>query len=185
MAGYRFGHTMIRDDLRLQPQLQPTARTRRLGLLFTFTALSGELGDFDTLPDNWIIEWERFIAAGGGRNKARKFDTKLSGGLFQLQTVTGEIEQPADAANLAVRNLLRGYGLRMPTGQAMAARLGLPVLTAAQLEAAAASDTPGRTCCRPPGSSSGRRSGTTCWPRPSTTAASGSARWAAPWSPRC
>ncbi len=111
-----------------------------LGLLFTFTALSGELGDFDTLPDNWIIQWERFIDAGGGRNKARKFDTKLAGGLFQLQTVTGEIEQPADAANLAVRNLLRGYGLRMPTGQAMAARLGLPVLTAAQLEAAAASD---------------------------------------------
>src|SRR5215217_1189599 len=36
-----------------------------LGLLFTFTALSGELGDFDTLPDNWIVQWERFIAAGG------------------------------------------------------------------------------------------------------------------------
>ena len=136
VAGYRFGHTMIRDTYDFN--LNFTEAT--LGLLFTFTALSGELGDFDTLPDNWIVQWERFIAAGGGRNKARKFDTKLSGGLFQLQTVTGEIEQPADAANLAVRNLLRGYGLRMPTGQAMAARLGLPVLTAAQLEAAAASE---------------------------------------------
>jgi nucleoid-associated protein YgaU len=136
VAGFRFGHTMIRDTYDFNLNFTDAS----LGLLFTFTALSGELGDFDTLPDNWIIQWERFIAPGGGKNKARKFDTKLSTGLFQLQTVTGEVEQPADAANLAVRNLLRGYGLRMPTGQAMAARLGLPVLTPAQLEAAAASE---------------------------------------------
>ena len=43
---------------------------------------------------------------------------------FKIKTVTGQTEQPADAANLAVRNLLRGYGLRMPTGQALAGRLG-------------------------------------------------------------
>ena len=136
VAGFRFGHTMIRDTYDFNLNFTDAS----LGLLFTFTALSGELGDFDTLPDNWIVQWERFIAPGGGKNKARKFDTKLSTGLFQLQTVTGEVEQPADAANLAVRNLLRGYGLRMPTGQAMADRLGLPVLSAAQLEAAAASE---------------------------------------------
>jgi nucleoid-associated protein YgaU len=136
VAGFRFGHTMVRDTYDFNLNFSPAS----LGLLFTFTALSGQLGDFDTLPDNWIIQWERFLAPGGGQNKARKFDTKLADGLFNLQTVTGEIEQPADAANLALRNLLRGYGLRMPTGQALAKRLGLPVLTAAQLEAAAASE---------------------------------------------
>jgi nucleoid-associated protein YgaU len=136
VAGFRFGHTMVRDTYDFNLNFNPA----ELGLLFTFTALSGQLGDFDTLPDNWIIQWERFIAPGGGKNKARKFDTKLADGLFHLQTVSGEEEQPADAANLAVRNLLRGYGLRMPTGQALAARLGLPALTAAQLEAAAASE---------------------------------------------
>src|SRR5918992_3216 len=136
VAGFRFGHTMIRETYDFNLNF-PDAT---LGLLFTFTALSGQLGDFDTLPDNWIVQWERFIAPGGGKNKARKFDTKLSTGLFQLQTATGEVEQPADAANLAVRNLLRGYGLRMPTGQAMATRLGLPVLSPAELEAAAASE---------------------------------------------
>ncbi|HEX5880061.1 MAG TPA: LysM peptidoglycan-binding domain-containing protein [Actinomycetota bacterium] len=135
VAGFRFGHTMVRDTYDFNLNFDPAS----LGLLFTFTALSGELGDFDTLPDNWIIQWERFIAPGGGKNKARRFDTKLADGLFQLQTVTGQLEQPADAANLAVRNLLRGYGLRMPTGQALAGRLGLPALTATQLEAAAAS----------------------------------------------
>jgi nucleoid-associated protein YgaU len=135
VAAYRFGHTMIRDDYDFNLNFSPAP----LGLLFTFTALTGDLGDFDTLPENWIIQWERFIGPGGGRNKARRIDTKLADGLFHLQDLQGQEEQPADAARLAVRNLLRGYGLRMPTGQAVATRLGLPVLTASQLEAAAAS----------------------------------------------
>jgi hypothetical protein len=146
VAGYRFGHTMIRDDydfnLNFNHSGDPGTFPADLGLLFTFTALSGQLGDFDTLPDNWIVEWERFVDTGTAvANNARKFDTKLSGGLFHLQKVTGQEETPADAANLAVRNLLRGYGLRMPTGQAVAHHLGLTPLTAAQLKAAAASTT--------------------------------------------
>jgi nucleoid-associated protein YgaU len=135
VCGFRFGHTMVRDTYDFNLNFSPAF----LGQLFTFTALSGELGDFDTLPDNWIIQWERFVAPGGGRNKARRIDTKLADGLFHLQNLQGQQEQPEDAARLAVRNLLRGYGLRMPTGQAVARRLGLPVLTASQLEAAAAS----------------------------------------------
>jgi nucleoid-associated protein YgaU len=136
VAGYRFGHTMVRDTYDYNLNF-PDAD---LFLLFTFTAFSGQLGgESKTLPDNWIIQWERFIAPGGGKNKARRFDTKLSGGLFNLQTITGQTEK-AELANLAIRNLLRGYGLRMPTGQALAARMGLPVLSPAQLEAAAASE---------------------------------------------
>ncbi|HEX2157657.1 MAG TPA: peroxidase family protein [Actinomycetes bacterium] len=136
VAGFRFGHTMIRETYDFNLNF-PDAT---LDLLFTFTALSGELGDFDTLPDNWIIQWERFIAPGGGKNKARKFDTKLSQGLFQLRKVDGTLEEPSEAAHLAIRNLLRGYALRLPTGQALAGRFGLPVLTQAELEAAAASE---------------------------------------------
>ena len=86
VAAFRFGHTMIRETYDYNLNF-PDAT---LDLLFTFTALSGQLGEFKTLPDNWIIQWERFIAPGGGKNKARKFDTKLSGGLFQLRQVDGE-----------------------------------------------------------------------------------------------
>ena len=135
VAAFRFGHTMVRNQYNYNRNF-PEAT---LDLLFTFTALSGQLGDFDTLPENWIIEWEKFIAHLGGRNPARRLDTTLASGLFHLQKITGTEERPADAANLAVRNLLRGYALRMPTGQAVANKMKqeldvpVPVLTPAEL----------------------------------------------------
>jgi hypothetical protein len=143
VAGYRFGHTMIRDDYDFNVNFNrggEPAFPATLDLLFTFTALSGQLGEFDTLPDNWIIEWQHFVDTGAGApNKARRIDTKLAGGLFDLRDLQGEQQRPADAARLAVRNLLRGYGLRMPTGQAVAKHLHLKPLKARELEAAAAS----------------------------------------------
>jgi hypothetical protein len=130
-AGFRFGHTMVRNDYDYNLNFSPAD----LSLLFTFTAFSGQLGfdDAATLPENWIIQWERFITPGGGKNKARKFDTTLAAELFNLQTLEGLREEPADAANLAVRNLLRGYALRLPTGQAVAKAMNLQPLTPAQL----------------------------------------------------
>jgi nucleoid-associated protein YgaU len=150
VAGFRFGHTMVRNDydfnLDFNTSGEPGTTPATLRLLFTFTALSGQLGfgpgPTDTLPDNWIIEWENFVDNGGpAKSKARRLDTKLATpGLFQLRNLEGQPEQPApDAPRLAVRNLLRGYGLRMPTGQALATHLGLTPMTAAELEAAAAS----------------------------------------------
>jgi Animal haem peroxidase len=143
VAAYRFGHTMVRDDydfnLNFNRSGEP-AFPADLGLLFTFTALSGQLGEFDTLPDNWIIEWEHFVDTGSGAaNKARRIDTKLADGLFHLRDLQGQEQQPFDAARLAVRNLLRGYGLRLPTGQAVAKHLRLKALKAKEIEAAAAS----------------------------------------------
>ena len=142
VAAYRFGHSMVRDTYEFNLNFNSSGIRANLGLLFTFTALSGELGDFDTLPENWIIEWERFVDTDGpAESPARRIDTKLaSPGLFQLRNLTGQVEAPPDKARLGVRNLLRGYRFRLPTGQAVADLLGHEVLTPAQIEAAAASD---------------------------------------------
>ena len=148
VAAFRFGHTMVRGgydfNLNFNTSGKPGTFPADLGLLFTFSALSGDLGDFDTLPHNWIIEWESILdGAKGDAGMARRFDTALASvggaGLFALSTETGEPLTPPDAGRLAVRNLLRGYRLRMPTGQAVAKHMKLPVLTAAQLRATAIS----------------------------------------------
>ena len=86
VAGYRFGHTMVRSGVRLQPQLPTAARRagrgRDLELLFTFTALSGQLGfgtADDTLPDELD---HRVGAARSGtaraRGSRRRLDTRLA-----------------------------------------------------------------------------------------------------------
>jgi Animal haem peroxidase len=148
VAAYRLGHSMIRGayNFNLNFNLSgPPAVPATLPLLFTFTALSGELGNSDTLPDNWIVEWENLIDAGKPFDKARRLDTKLVEPLFELQDIQGA-PLPGDEARLAVRNLLRGYLLRMPTGQAVAVALqqklpilNIPILSGAELEEVASS----------------------------------------------
>ncbi|MFY9618245.1 MAG: heme peroxidase family protein [Pyrinomonadaceae bacterium] len=133
VAGYRFGHTMVRKDYDFNVNFNTQGGIpATLGLLFTFTALTGQLGDFDTLPENWIIEWENFTG-NNPRSKSRLFDTKLVNPLFNLTRSDGSPEAGLGAM-LAVRNLLRGYLLRMPTGQALATAMNLTPLTAAELE---------------------------------------------------
>jgi hypothetical protein len=148
VAAYRFGHSMVRGaynfNLNFNFSGEPGTNPATLALLFTFTALSGQLGfgeGTENLPENWIIEWENLIDAGTGAsfNKARRIDTELVEPLDHLRILTGE-EEGGLAARLAVRNLLRGYLLRMPTGQAVAQALQIPVLTPEEIKQGAASD---------------------------------------------
>ena len=144
VAAYRFGHTMVRSDydfnLNFHTGDDAPGGPATLELLFTFTALSGELLGEDTVPENWIIEWERLIGDNlGAGGHARRIDTRISAfldgqnrALLNLQTEQGEA-LPGLAAHLAARNLLRGYLLRMPTGQAVAEHLGLTPLTGQQI----------------------------------------------------
>ena len=143
VAAYRFGHTMVRQsynfNLNFNRSGQPGTTPATLQLLFTFTALSGQLGfgagQTDTLPDNWIAEWENLVDVGAPFDHARRFDTKLVEPLFTLRREDGSTE-PGDGGRLAVRNLLRGYLLRIPTGQAVARALDEKPLKPAQIEAA-------------------------------------------------
>lgn len=130
VAAFRFGHSMVRAsyDFNINFSKENAAPLDRL---FTFTALSGQMGDFDTLPERWIIEWKHFLDEGS--NEARAIDTRLVNSLFELMS----FGQPLpDEAQLSVRNLLRGYLLRLPTGQAVADKMGLPKLTCKQMKEA-------------------------------------------------
>ncbi|MEU4235915.1 LysM peptidoglycan-binding domain-containing protein [Actinoplanes sp. NPDC026619] len=146
VAGYRIGHTMVRAAYNFNSNFQLDSRPATLELLFTFTALSGELGGAATLPENWIIQWENIVGDDPAVMKTRRLDPSLAafrnnefGALFALKKVTGETETPDLAARLAVRNLLRGYRLRLPTGQAVAEHIGIQPLTKDEILAAAGS----------------------------------------------
>lgn len=144
VAAYRFGHTMVRAAYDFNVNFNTRgggAVPATLDLLFLFTALQGQFTPGGgsgpqpaSLPDNWIIQWEEFFPAGN--NLARRFDTHLVEPLFELRDFQGSVEA-GDGARLAVRNLLRGYLLRMPTGQAVAKKLGVQPMSVTELEAAA------------------------------------------------
>src|ERR671915_296336 len=134
---------MIRAEYPFNLNFQPAF----LEQLFTFTALSGQLGEFDTLPENWIIQWPNFVDVDEPATRTRGIDTKLVEPLFTLPDLRGRPRQ-GDRARLAVRNLLRGYLLRMPTGQAVARALkeqlqevrDIPVLGPNRIRQGAASE---------------------------------------------
>jgi len=62
-----------------------------------------------------------------GANFARPIDTRLSTELERLPNETGLMRM------LAIRNLLRGYLMSLPTGQAVAERIGVKPLSNAEL----------------------------------------------------
>jgi hypothetical protein len=157
VAAYRFGHTMVRaayDHNRNFGRPGNVVPSASFDLLFAFTGngsqrdrntgkivLNPFLGGSKVLPFNWIIEWDRFVDKGSSipDHFARKIDTQLAPPLRDL------INQGNDPAldptpdirailkRLARRNLLRGYHLSIPTGQSVAAAMGVTPLSANEL----------------------------------------------------
>ena len=147
VAAYRFGHSMVRaayDYNRNFGRPGVVIPSASFGLIFNFTG-SGRpqpfAGATTVLPFNWVIEWDRFTDKGDSQpdHFARKIDTQLALPLFDMINQITPAEQALPAAaqdilkRLAVRNLLRGYQLALPTGQAVATALGVAPLTEAEL----------------------------------------------------
>lgn len=147
VAAYRFGHSMVRaayDYNRNFGRPGVVIPSAPFALIFNFTG-SGRPQPFAgatmVLPFNWVIEWNRFTDKGDSQpdHFARKIDTQLTPPLFDMinQITPAEQALPAPVQDilkrLAVRNLLRGYQLALPTGQAVAAALGVAPLTEAEL----------------------------------------------------
>jgi hypothetical protein len=140
VAAFRFGHSMIRGAYDWNRNFgDPGSFRPRASLdeLFQFTGTGGFAGDAKTLPDNWPAEWDRFVKLDPAFaiRSARPIDTFLALPLTQMvNQLDGTNVNPASPLgellkHLARRNLLRGFRLSLPTGQAVAKKLGIPVLT--------------------------------------------------------
>jgi hypothetical protein len=134
-AAYRFGHSMVRPGYRLNDTIGPLS-------IFPIAkpgvdALTG----FDRFPSEWAIDWARFIdleprPAGSEDDPkdpanqdrlqlAYKIDTSLVDPLGNLPTPRVVSDRPP---SLAERNLLRGWRMRLPSGQDVARAMGVPVM---------------------------------------------------------
>lgn len=158
VAAFRFGHSMIRDTYDFNLNFTgPPPRNASLVQLFQFTGNGGSLrpgpAGVPALPSNWPIEWARFVDKGDPSpfRAAEKIDTFLAPSLGDLVKegalppeppahTQAQLVASALQKQLAQRNLLRGYMLALPTGEAVATALGVTPLTPAQLEDRAGDD---------------------------------------------
>jgi hypothetical protein len=140
-AAFRIGHSMVRrtyqwNDRHSTKQFGDVVSDKSVGIaqLFDQTARSGNLGgpDNHVLMSDWVIDWRRFydftplghIPPPPKINMASKLDTNLN---FRLNSVVPSGGDPADdeqAKSISVRNLRRGFYLRLPTGEEVAKRIG-------------------------------------------------------------
>ena len=119
-AAYRFGHSMVRPGYRLSETIGPLA-------IFTFNDPLKGLTGFREFPNTWSIDWNLFMdlvprdPSDTTRTQlAYKIDTSLVNPLGNLP--------PGIAINpniLALRNLERGWRMRLPNGQDIARAMGL------------------------------------------------------------
>jgi len=127
-AAYRFGHSMIRPSYRAN--LAGDGGEPFFGFVFD----PDSFGDPD--PDDLtgharaarrFVGWQTFFDFGDGEVKPNKrIDTKLSTPLFQLPMFAIPTERGEDVGptSLATRNLLRHITWEIPSGQAIAERMG-------------------------------------------------------------
>ena len=138
-AAYRFGHSMVRPGYRLSETVPP---------LPVFGPEPGSsLTGFHEFRSNWAIDWGRFMDLGpldfGDENNpndpgnskrlqlAYKIDTSLVDPLGSLPNPP--FDPPLSLGgtkltSLASRNLMRGWRMRLPSGQAIARAMGIEPL---------------------------------------------------------
>ncbi|MFI8527737.1 heme peroxidase family protein [Promicromonospora sukumoe] len=143
VAAFRFGHSMVRGayDFNVNFTGNGPGGVASLDLLFRFTGNGGlspnPANPSPVLPSNWPVEWPRLTDKGDplAFRMARKIDPFLADGLGHLLNEGNSATDPIRALlkQLAQRNLLRGYMLALPTGEAVAAELRARPLTPAQL----------------------------------------------------
>ncbi len=115
VAAYRFGHSMIRPRYELNPDIERPI----------FGDDGDDLGGFRSIPAGWAIDWQLFIDLDHDAGPAPQFSYKIDTSLAHpLGHLPGRIAK--DPSSLALRNLMRGAAFQLPSGQQVAAALGIP-----------------------------------------------------------
>jgi hypothetical protein len=133
-AAYRYGHSQIRHRYQLNAAG---------GEVPIFPDLVG----FHPVAPEHRIEWPRLFDAAGAAPAARakKIDGRLVGALIALPAALTGVTEVEEFHSLAVRDLERGQGVGLPSGEAVARRMGEPPLEAEEVGTARAgwsSETP-------------------------------------------
>ena len=121
-AAYRYGHAQIRHRYQLNRQTDPVP-------------LFPDLLGFRPVPREHLVDWTLFFDAPAATSaqRSKKIDGRLVRALIQLPVaVTGECEIE-DYHSLAVRDLQRGQGVGLPSGEAVARHIGIVPLTEEQV----------------------------------------------------
>src|SRR5215472_16400593 len=155
VAAYRFGHSMVRPGYRLNDGSQVESKDTLLPIFGQKGSPQRprSLRGFMAPEDDWALDWARFIDIEPRPNGvmlddngktpdgkapspqqlsenrqrlqlAYRIDTSIVFPLGKLPPDVADLKIPS----LAERNLLRGWRLRLPTGQAVAKAMGEKVL---------------------------------------------------------
>jgi Animal haem peroxidase len=135
VAAFRFGHSMIRPEYRLNTTVERRpifSRDRHDGAP---TDNAADLGGFRHIPSDWAIDWQFFVDLEHGAKPeataplfdplarepqmAYKIDTSLVSPLRRLPHRIA-----FNPSMLALRNLRRGATFELPSGQDVARALG-------------------------------------------------------------
>ncbi len=121
-AAYRYGHSQIRHHYRLNLQTDPVP-------------LFPDLLGFRAVPREHTVDWTLFFDTPGATRaqRSKKIDGKLVQALIDLPVAVTGVCEIADYHSLAVRDLQRGQGVGLPSGEAVARHMGIEPLTAEQI----------------------------------------------------
>ncbi|WP_348789019.1 heme peroxidase family protein [Leifsonia sp. NPDC080035] len=151
VAAYRFGHSIVRPSYFINGTARPDPAIDGAQRIPIFTPdMShdrGGLNGFKTLPAFWGVDWTFLLPRITGSDPADatlpqpsyKLDAEIATPLRALpaSVAAPELVTPAGGADLAqslaIRNLLRGKRLGLPSGEDVSRAMGIEPLTPTQV----------------------------------------------------